>query len=270
MNCIICLDQITMIDLGIQYLSTTKFQQILLETFEKKNAEPEIIKYCLHCLGSYLYKDLGNNVKTINFEKILFLLILLQKKYYSNSDILININYIAGYLIKIIRDKVAKEKLYQLIGESIKIQDWNIQLIIMTLKLIYEILQSGSVQIDDIFEETMHSMLNLIRNHNDPDIVILCYSILSLFSKIYIYSYVMVSNNIVEMIKGTLEADFDIKTKFTLRDILIKIMSHLTTDMNNARKLSEVLMNKLINDLNNEEFATQHQDILVNNILYRN
>ncbi len=263
MNCIICLDQITMVDEGIQYLSYTKFQQLLLEVFDKKNGEPEIIKYCLHALGNYLYKDLGNNIKTIDFEKILQLLILLQKKYYSNSDILININYIAGYLIKLIKDKTAKEKLYQLIGESIKIQDWNVQLIIMTLQLIYEILSTGAVPIDDIFEETMHSMLNILRNHNTPDILILCYKILNLFSKNYIYSYVMVNNGVIELIKGALESEFDNKTKFALREILLQMMSHLSTDMNNSKKLAEVLMNRLILDLNKEEYATNHNDIVV-------
>jgi hypothetical protein len=161
------------------------------------------------------------------------------------------------------KDKSAKEKLYQLIGESIKIQDWNIQLIIMTLKLIYDILSSGAVLIDDIFEETMLSMLNLLRNHNNPDILVYCYKILSLFSKNYIYSYVMVNNGLVDLIKGALEADVDNKTKFVLREILLQMMGHLSTDMNNAKKLAEVLMNKLILDLNNDEFASSHHDIVV-------
>ena len=263
MNCILCLDQISMIDQGIIYLSKTKFQQVLLDTFEKKSTDPEIIKNCLHCLGNYLYKDLGNNVKTINFEKIILLLILLQKKYYSNSDILININYIAGYLIKLIKDKVAKDKLYQLIEESIKIQDWNIPLIIMALKLINEILVSNSVIIDDIFEETMHTILNLLKNHHEPAIIILCYMILNLFAKNYIFSYVMVKNGLIEQIKGTLESEFDNKTKFHLRDILIKIMNSLSTDINNAKKLSEILINKLILDFMDDEYANQHNDIQV-------
>jgi hypothetical protein len=133
----------------------------------------------------------------------------------------------------------------------------------MTLQLLYEILSSGAVPIDDIFEETMHSMLNILRNHNSPDILILCYKILSLFSKNYIYSYVMVNNGVIELIKGALESELDNKTKFALREILLQMMSHLSTDMNNSKKLAEVLMNRLVLDLNKEEYATNHNDIVV-------
>lgn len=87
--------------------------------------------------------------------------------------------------------------------------------------------------------------------------------ILSLFSKNYIYSYVMVNNGVIELIKSALESELDNKTKFALREILLHMMSHLSTDMNNSKKLAEVLMNRLILDLNQEEYAANHHDIVV-------
>jgi predicted CopG family antitoxin len=92
LNCIACLDSLTISDKAIAYLGETKFSGLILETLNKKQNEIDIIKTALHCLGSYLYKEIGNNLKTIDFENLIKILIFMQKKHYSNSDILIKIN----------------------------------------------------------------------------------------------------------------------------------------------------------------------------------
>ena len=252
-----------MVDEGIIHLSKTNFQDLLLKVFLKKSSEPELIKNCLHCLGYYLNKDLGNNVKKMNFDQILLLLIFLQKNFYSNSDILININCISGYLINILKDKLAKEKLFLIIVESIKIQDWNVQLIVMTVKLIHDILKSESVEIDNIFEQTVHSIFILLRNHNDQDILIFSYNIIALFSKFFVLAWYMVNNGLVELIKVALETNYENKAKFKIRGILIEILGLLSKDAKNSKIISEVVMNKLILDLNCDEFASQNHEILV-------
>jgi hypothetical protein len=40
-------------------------------------------------------------------------------------------------------------------------------------------------------------------------------------------------------------------------------MNSLSTDINNAKKLSEILINKLILDFMDDEYANQHNDIQV-------
>ena len=199
----------------------------------------------------------------MNFDQILLLLIFLQKNFYSNSDILININCISGYLINILKDKLAKEKLFLIIVESIKIQDWNVQLIVMTVKLIHDILKSESVEIDNIFEQTVHSIFILLRNHNDQDILIFSYNIIALFSKFFVLAWYMVNNGLVELIKVALETNYENKAKFKIRGILIEILGLLSKDAKNSKIISEVVMNKLILDLNCDEFASQNHEILV-------
>lgn len=262
-NCIVILDQIAMIDEGIIYLSSTKFPSLLTQTFHLKMNEVDIIKISLHCLGNFVYKDLGLNIISIEFENTLNLLIKLQKKYYSNSDVLISINLVAGYLIKIMKEKSAKEKLYFLISESIKIQDFMISLIIMTLILVYEILILFPYLIDDVFDMTMHSLFNLLRNHTNSEIVNICYKILVLFSKNFIYSYTMVNNGLVELIKNTLDSELDVKVKFSLREMLFHFLGILSIDTGNSVKISEIIMSKIVADVLKEDYANNQSDMIV-------
>ena len=263
LNCIICLDQIAMIDEGIIYLSSTKFPSLLIETFNKKMNDVEIVKISLHCLGNFVYKDLSININSLKFEITINLLINLQKKYYSNSDVLISINLVAGYLIKIMKEKSAKEKLYFLINESIKIQDFMISLILMTLNLLYEVLLLFPYLIQEVFEMTMLSLFNIIRNHTNPDIVLLCYKILILFAKNYIYSFTMVNSGLVELFKKTLDSDLDIKVKFSLRELLFQFMGIISIESKNAEKISEILMSKLIADVVKEDYANNQSEMIV-------
>jgi hypothetical protein len=251
-----------MIDEGIVYLSNTKFPGLLMETFHKKMGEVDIIKVSLHCLGNYVYKDLSVNIKSIDFEILLNLLIQIQKKYYSNADILISINLVAGYLIKIYKETSAKEKLYFLISESIKIQDFMISLIIMTLKLIYEVLILFPVLVDEVFDLTMHCIFNILRNHTNPEIVNLSYKILVLFARNFIYAYTMVSNGLIELIKNTLESELDPKVKFPLRELLFQFLGILSVDTKNAKKISDVLMNKLLVDVVREDYSSNQADMI--------
>ena len=54
----------------------------------------------LHTLGNYLYTVAGKNISNLNLNELYLLLEKLQKENYANSDILININFICGGIIK--------------------------------------------------------------------------------------------------------------------------------------------------------------------------
>jgi hypothetical protein len=274
LNCVTCLDSITISDTAINYLATeTKFVPTILDLIEKKPDEFEMIKYALHSLGSYIYKDLGANIKSIDTEKLIAFLQVLQKRYYPYSDILININYIAGYLIKFIKDKSQIEKLFLIISDSIKIQDWNVPLILMALKLTYEILSNNSFLQDDIFENNMHCLFNLIKNHKDNlEILIAIYKILSLFAKNSIYSYTMINNGLLDLIRNTLDNQTgDKKFKNHLSEVIYNLLTILSKDSTNALKISDALMNNFMNELKSDEsFGNQADVIKLISVLIKN
>ena len=258
-NCILCLNQFVMNDVGIKYLAESRFQDIIFDTIERKNNDSDISKFSIILFGNYLSKDFGDNIKGLNIQRIIQILIFLQKKYYYNSDVLININVVASHVIKIVNEKYQKEKLILIINESVRIQDWNITLIQMSLVIIKEILEKNFNLIDDVFEAILLSCLNSMNNHKDSDIILNCCNILLIFSKNYIYTYVMVNNCLVELIKSTMEKIFEIEKSFEIRDLLFRIIGLLIPDHHNALKVSEELMNILIYYSNASDFIDSQE-----------
>ena len=265
LNCVSSLDSMTISDKAIAYLSDTRFAALIYDLFDRRREDTDIIKSALHCLGNYLYKEIGGNLKTISFEKVLQLMHSLQKKYYSNSEILINVNYIAGYLIKIVKEKQSKKKLFMIITNSIKMQDWNVPLIIMTLKLMYDVLMLSPDLSDDMFEENMQSLFNLLKVYKDKvDVQSQCYKLLTIYGRNHQFSYTMISSGLIELIKITLESDIyqEKKSGRQLHNSVIGLISILALDTNNAKKISDVLMVTLINFLNNDDYIDDHQGII--------
>ena len=251
-------------DVGIKYLAESRFQDIIFDTIERKNNDSDISKFSIILFGNYLSKDFGDNIKGLNIQRIIQILIFLQKKYYYNSDVLININVVASHVIKIVNEKYQKEKLILIINESVRIQDWNITLIQMSLVIIKEILEKNFNLIDDVFEAILLSCLNSMNNHKDSDIILNCCNILLIFSKNYIYTYVMVNNCLVELIKSTMEKIFEIEKSFEIRDLLFRIIGLLIPDHHNALKVSEELMNRLIYYSNASDFIDSQEELIVN------
>jgi predicted RND superfamily exporter protein len=105
-NSIKTLDQVTISKKSNNYLSKTKFSDSLDQTLKNRNHMIYFITIALHTFGNYLYFEAGDNIKKLNLEELYQLLVNLQKKYYANSDILANINYICGSIIKNIKDKI--------------------------------------------------------------------------------------------------------------------------------------------------------------------
>lgn len=250
LNCIVCLDSLTVVDKAIHFIADTKFATILFVVLDKKINEPHIIKYSLHLLANYVYKELGNNLKSLNFEQVLQMLINVQKKYYSNSDILININKIAGSLIKFMKEKSAKEKLFQIISESMKMQDYNAPLILMAMKITHEVLTQNPTLIDEIFEDNMLVFFNILTNHSSSaEIQFYCYRTFSLFAKNPIYSYMLVNNGLMKHVKASIEnTQIEPSKREPIKVICYELSSIISQDPNNAKIVSEILMDNIIND----------------------
>jgi hypothetical protein len=263
LNCILCINQFASDDAGIQQLAETRFQEILFDTLERKNNDSEIIRFSTQLLSNYLSKDLGNNIKRMNFHKLIQILVLLQKLYYYNSDVLININTIAGYIIYYVGEKYLKEKCVVIINESVKIQDWNLNIIQMSFALLIDIFESFPYIIDNVFEEVMLSCLNVMNNHDNSEVLILTCKLILKFSNNYLYTYVMVNNSLVQLISSLFDKQSEIENSLPIRDCLLQIIGLLIPEYHNALKVSEHLMDKLIYYSNTQEFADVQATFIV-------
>ena len=263
LNCVLCINQMAATPSGIERIADSRFQEVFFETIERKSNNSEIVKFSTQLLGNYLAKEIGNNIKNMNFHKLIDYCNSLQQSFYYNSDVLTNINILAGCIIYNINEKNLKENLILLINESVKIQDWNVNLIQISLTLFIEIFDQNNCLIDNVFEEILLSCLNFLANHNDSEILILSCKILLIFSRNYIYMCVMVSKSLVQIIRSLMDKLDEIEKKDEIRELLFKIISLLIPEYHNAKKVSEELMNKFIYYSITAEFARSQKDLLV-------
>jgi len=263
LNVISCFDSLTMYDKAVEYFAQTNFNNVVMDTISKKNSEIEIVKLALHALGNYLSHEQGQNIKTLNFEKLISTMHMIQTKLYSNSDVLIYVNYIAGYLIKVMKELKDKESLFRIIIVGIKAQDWNAPLIISTLNLTNEVFDSFKILQENFFGEILPCLLNIIKIHMDSasvgniEVLLAAYKLILLFSKVYFNSLEMVSEGLLNYLKDTF--DFiqrsEPKTQLysELNDILFKILEYVLIDLNSKKKASEIFIGKFILDLKHED-----------------
>ena len=263
LNCILCINQIASTSLGIERIADSRFQEVFFDTLERKNNDSEIVRFSTQLLGNYLAKEVGNNVKNMNFHKLIDNFNSLQQSFYYNSDVLTNINIVAGSIIYYINEKHIKENLILMINGSVKIQDWNVNLIQTSLALFIEIFEQNNSIIDNVFEEVLLSCLNFLANHKDSEILIQTSKILLIFSRNYLYTYVMVRKSLVEIIRSLMDKLDEIERKEEIRELLFKIIGLLIPDYHNAKKVSEELMNKFIYYSITVEFALNQKDLLV-------
>lgn len=259
-NVISCFNCLTINDKAISYLAQTKFNQIILQTIAVKLNEPEIIKVCLNALANYLYSEIGSNIKTLNLEKMIENLSSIQTKYYFNSDILISINTIAGYLIKCVKEMKDKENLFRLICVGIKAQDWNGILVISTLNLILDIFDKNKILQENFFSEIFPNLINILKIHlaaGNADVLLAAYKLVCAFAKVYFNSLEMVNEGIYNYIKDTFEYIQTVESKgqihIDLNDILFKILELFIIDLNSKKRASEIFIGKFLLDLKNED-----------------
>jgi hypothetical protein len=89
---------------------------------------------------------------------------------------LTNINHICGYILRECKNKQLSEKYYLLCLEGLNCQDWNLDIVLLSLKIIKENLISHEDLRNDVFEQTKQSVLNILRIYlNSLEIQILCF-----------------------------------------------------------------------------------------------
>ena len=271
-NSINSLDQITKLPKANIYLKKNNFDEIINKTLKNENNEIDYIIIALHTLGNYhIPKEKNENISKNILEELHQILQSFQKKYYSNSDIITNINYINGNIIKKINDKTFIKKYFDILSESIKIQDWNEKLILSTLKIIYDILIKNTFLIDEVYDDTSPNIFNLLKIYKDNiQIQFLCYNILNCFSKNNIFSYSMINSGIIEIIKNSINNinfNIDKKTKIQIRKSIFELLNSLSKDEENSKKISDELINILLKELEEEGYNEDSDSKNILNLL---
>ena len=109
------LNSLTVEEGSVAFITKNKFMSTIMDTINTQKTDIEIIKLSLHCLGNYFYKDTSKFWKHYEIEQLYDILKQLQKEYYSNGDVLMNINYIAGFILKGFDSKLYTQKYYLLV-----------------------------------------------------------------------------------------------------------------------------------------------------------
>ena len=100
-----CLEQITVPQTSNDYLATkTTFGDTINKTLENENNDIEYLKSASHALSNHLLAENGKNYSKIDLPKNYRICKNLQSKYYSDPEILKNINSIAGAMVKNLKD----------------------------------------------------------------------------------------------------------------------------------------------------------------------
>jgi len=250
MNCINYLDKITTIaDVNKYISSNTSFNKYIMSSIKNENNDNNFLVIALHCLGNYLVSEAGITFLKTKLIDIYQLLKNLQSKYYSNSGILININYISGSIIMNQIDKNYAKMFFDLVADSIKCQEWNVILIKMALKIIYESLDQKPYLINEVNDQLISNIINIIKIYKDNyEIQLYSYKILSCFANDeHISSFSSIINKLLQQIKQSLSKILiDIKEDKNLKDKIKKAIHNLIIFLGNIEQYSENITNELI------------------------
>ena len=263
-NCGEALEQITVPPSSNEYLANkTTFGDTMNKTLENENNDTDYLITGLHALSNHLFNENGKNYAKLDLPKVYKLCKDLQSKYYSNPDILTNVNSIAGALVKNLKDdnkgKEYTKKFYDLIPESTKIQDYNPDLVLMSLKLMHDGLVKKPYLVDEVYDETVPNTLNLMKLYKDnPEIQENGYKILSLFAKNNVFASSMISNGLLDAIKDTLENPlFNDTLKDNVKELkseIFKLLNTLSGEKETCPKIADELMGNLVSELNDKGY----------------
>ena len=256
MNCICYLDVITTVPDVNKYLSTnTSFNRYLMIAIQNENNDNNFLVISLHCFGNYLLSEASSTFLKTKLVEIYQLLKNLQTKYYSNSGILININYISGSIIMNLIDNNYVKMFFDLVAESIKCQEWNANLIKIALKIMNESLDKKPFIIDTVNDQLISSIINILENYKDNyEIQLSCYQILSYFATDdYNSVFSGKINELLRQIKQSLSTIFnDTKSDKIIKEKIKKAIDDLVKFLGNIEQYSENIISELIIPFNKE------------------
>ena len=247
------LNSLTVEEGSVAFITKNKFMATIMDTINSQKTDIEIIKLSLHCLGNYFYKDTSKFWKHYEIEQLYDILKQLQKEYYSNGDVLMNINYIAGFILKGFDSKLYTQKYYLLVLDGLNCQDWNEDLVKLTLNILKSALKIHENLRIDVFESSKQSIFNILRLYvNNLEIQVLAYEILSIFAESPVISFLIVNTDIMEIIRDSftnVEYNSIPENKLIMRKTLLKLLELLAYDENTSKKISYELMENLLNEL---------------------
>ena len=271
-NTVNTLDQITISTDANTYLAKkTNFSDCIIKCLKNENNELDFIIPALHSIGSYIQMDVDDNIKSLNLENLYQLLKNLQGKYYSNSDILTNVNYICGGINKNIRENDYVVKFFDLICESTKCQDWNTNLIVMSLKLMHDSLKKHAFLLDAVYDETVPNLFNLLKLYKDNvEIQTNVYKILKLFAKNQEFGFGMIGAGLLNDIKDTINNpafNHSKRKKTLIRGAVFNLLENLSEEETNSQKISDELMAPLLKELEENGFSEDSDSQFIINLL---
>ena len=250
MNCINYLDKITSIADVNKYLSAnTSFNSYIVISIKNENNDNNYLVIALHCFGNYLLSEAGSTFLKTKLVDIYQLLKNLQSKYYSNSGILININYIAGSIIINKIDKNYAKMFFDLVADSIKFQEWNANLIKMTLNIINESLDKNPFLINIVNDNLIPNIINILKVYKDNfEIQLNCYLILSYFANDdHTSAFSGMINKLLQQIKQSLSRLLiDNKEDKNIKEKIKKSINNLIVFLGNIEEYSDNITNELI------------------------
>ena len=242
-----------------EIITKNKFVATILDTISKPNIFSKVVIQSLLALRNYFIKVPEDKWVQNQIEELHNIFKSLQKDFYANSEILSNINQICGYILKDNKNKQSSEIYYLLCLEGLNCQDWNLDIVLVSLKIIKENLILHEDLRTDIFEQTKQSVLNILRIYlNSLEIQIICFEILSLFAENKVLSFNIVNSDIMESIRDTLSnPDFnsDPDKRMQIRICVFKLLNYLAYDDSTSGKISSELMEPFINDLSGKTFS---------------
>ena len=242
-----------------EFINNDNYLDTLMHTIDKPKLDINNISISIFCLGNYYIKIKKDEWKNEPIENIYIILQKIQKTYYTNGDILFNINTLIGYIIKGLSLKFLVERYYSLALEGINCQDWNEKLILLTLDIIKECLIQHEDLRSEVFENTEHTILNILKLFpNNLIIQITAYEILVLFTENGKYAYGIANTDIFGLIRNTLinkEYNNDPEKRLRVRLAIYKLLNYLAYDKTINLKISFELMESFIKDLNNDNFT---------------
>ena len=166
-NCAGALEQIALPPASNEFLANnTKFGDTMNKTLENENNDEDYLVTALHALSNHLTNNNGRNPK-VDMQKTYKLLKDLQSNYYANPEILTEVNKVAAAMVMNLKNdgkgREYTKKFYDIIPESTQLQDYNPDLVLMSLKLMQNGLEKKPDLINDVFEETVPNVLNLLK-----------------------------------------------------------------------------------------------------------
>ena len=271
-NCAGTLEQITVPPKSNEFLANkTTFGDTMNNTLENDNNDNNFINTSLHALGNHLYTENGKNYSKLDLPRLYKLLKNLQSRHYSDPEILTNVNYLSGSIVKNLKDdskgKEYTKKFYDLIPESTKCQDYNPNLVNLSLKLMHDGLIKKPYLVNEVYEETVPTVLNLLKLYKDnPEIQENGYKILSLFASNAAFASGMINNGLLDVIKETIENPLFIDTlkdsAKTLKNEIYKLLRSLANEDDNKPKISDELMGNVIPVLDQKGYNEEGKDIV--------